>query len=478
MDHSTLNNMQTPTNAIVKTEKESFSSVFKSLHQRQKTFFASNKTKDISFRKKQLTLLQNVLREHEKEMEAAIYKDFCKSSFEVYATEIAILHAEIKTALKKLNRWAKPKRAKTNLANLPASSKIYPEPLGNCFIIGAWNYPFNLSIGPAIAAIAAGNTVVLKPSELPQHSAKIMAKMINENFEADYFHVVEGSVAETTALLDLKWDKIFFTGSTNVGRIVYQAAAKHLTPVTLELGGKSPTIILADTNLKMTVKRIVWAKFTNAGQTCIAPDYLYVHHDIKAAFIKALLEEINLRYSEQNEDYSNIINQRHFDRLQKLIDPSKVIYGGETNPENNTIRPTVMDNVTWEDAVMGEEIFGPILPILYFTAIEEVIAAIKERPKPLSLYLYTKNKKTCAKVLQEVSFGGGAINDSIMHISNPHLPFGGVGESGMGNYHDEAGFKAFSHYKSILKKPFWLEPDVKYPPYTSFKRKLLKFLLE
>lgn len=446
--------------------------------QSQKTFFNSHKTKDLNFRKTQLKKLKNLIKKHENQLYEAIYKDFGKSEFETFGTEISFIYKDIDYYLKNLNSLAKPKKVKTNIVNQLGSSKIYREPLGNCLVIGAWNYPYQLTLTPVVAAIAAGNTCIIKPSELPENTMKVMAQLINENFDSAFLYVVEGGVEETTEILKLKFDKIFFTGSPRVGKIVYQAAAEQLTPVTLELGGKSPAFITENADLEVAARRIVWGKFINAGQTCIAPDYLYVQENVKSKFIEILLSEIKKRnYHENAEHFCKIINQRNFDRLEKLINREKLIFGGETNREKRYISPTVLDHVTWEDAVMQEEIFGPILPILTYKNLDEAIEKVIEGEKPLSAYIFSNNAKEQTKILEKLSFGGGCINDTLMHISNHHLPFGGVGNSGLGNYHGKFGFDAFSHQKAILDKSIYLEPELKYPPYTDGKLKILKKLL-
>ena len=450
----------------------------KTVFQNQKNFFNSNKTKSIDFRKQQLKKLKKLLKENEDVLFEAIYRDFKKAKFETYTTELSLLYSEIETALSQLNSWSKKKRVRTNFANFPAKSYIIPEPLGVVLVIGAWNYPYQLAIAPAIAALTAGNTVILKPSEIAFHSSAIMAKIINESFDAAVFYVQEGGVRETTTLLELPFDKIFFTGSTAVGKIVYQAAAKNLTPVTLELGGKSPTFVCKDADLEMTAKRMVWAKFLNAGQTCIAPDYVLVEETIKTSFLKAIVRELKkTNYCIVNENYVQIINDRNFERLKKLIDPNKIYYGGKTDKTERLIYPTILDNCTFDDLVMQEEIFGPILPIISFTSLDEALAKVKEREKPLSCYVFTSSYAIQHKIENELSFGGGAINDAIMHISNDKMPFGGVGASGMGNYHGKFGFDTFSHFKSILNKPTWLEFNFKYSPYTEWKQKIIKMLL-
>ena len=446
--------------------------------QSQKTFFNSHKTKDLSFRKTQLKKLKNLIKKHENQLYEAIYKDFGKSEFETFGTEISFIYKDIDYYLKNLNSLAKPKKVKTNIVNQLGSSKIYREPLGNCLVIGAWNYPYQLTLTPVVAAIAAGNTCIIKPSELPENTMKAMAQLINENFDSAFLYVVEGGVEETTEILKLRFDKIFFTGSPRVGKIVYQAAAEHLTPVTLELGGKSPAFITENADLEVAARRIVWGKFINAGQTCIAPDYLYVQENIKSKFIEILLSEIKKRnYHENAEHFCKIINERNFDRLEKLINREKLIFGGETHREKRYISPTVLDHVTWEDAVMQEEIFGPILPILTYKNLDEAIQKVIEGEKPLSAYIFSNNAKEQTKILEKLSFGGGCINDTLMHISNHHLPFGGVGNSGLGNYHGKFGFDSFSHQKAILDKSIYLEPELKYPPYTDGKLKILKKLL-
>mgnify|MGYP000694575233 FL=1 len=446
--------------------------------QQQKTFFNSHATKDLDFRKAQLQKLKKVVKSNEKLLYDAIYQDFGKSEFETFGTEISFIYKDIDYYLKNLKSFAKPKNVLTNIVNQMGSSKIVFEPLGNCLVIGAWNYPYQLTLTPVIAAIAAGNTCMIKPSELPENTMKAMAKLINENFDPQFLYVVEGGVEETTAILKLRFDKIFFTGSPRVGKIVYKAAAEHLTPVTLELGGKSPAFVTEKADLNIAARRIVWGKFINAGQTCVAPDYLYVAENIKAKFLKVLIEEIKKRnYTDNVDHYCKIINERNFDRLEKMIDREKVVFGGETNREKRYISPTVLDNVTWDDAVMQEEIFGPILPILTYKNLETAMQTVVEGEKPLSAYLFSNDAKEQELFTEKLSFGGGCINDTLMHLSNDRLPFGGVGNSGIGHYHGKFGFIAFSHQKAILKKSNYLEPELKYPPYSDAKLNILKKLL-
>lgn len=450
----------------------------KNLIQSQRDFFNSNQTKNIDFRITQLLKLRKLLQANEQILNEAIYADFQKSAFDTYTNELSILYAEIDESVRKVKNWASRKRVATNLVNLPAKSFIMPEPLGVCLIIGAWNYPYQLSFGPAIAAIAAGNTVILKPSELPIRTSQVMAKMINENFDPAFFKVVEGGIPETNALLAERFDKIFFTGSVAVGKIVYQAAAKYLTPVTLELGGKSPAIITDAANLKLHVKRIIWAKFINAGQTCIAPDYILLPKSLEQEFLTLAKAEIaNEQFAVANDNYVQIINSKNLQRLANLLDPAKVFCGGGFNEQTRVFEPTIMQQVNFDDKIMQEEIFGPILPVITYENLDEAISEIKKREKPLSCYVFTSSTTLKNKIINELSFGSGAINECIMQITNSNMPFGGVGESGIGAYHGEFGFKTFSHFKSMLEKPSWFEPSLKYYPRTKFKFNLIKFLM-
>jgi len=407
--------------------------------------------------------------------------DFRKSEFETYETELAVLYGEINTAIKKIKTWSKPKKVKTNLANFPGRSYIFLEPYGNTLVIGAWNYPFLLSLSPLVSAIAAGNTVILKPSEISINSSHVMANLLNETFAAEYIHVFEGGVEISTALLDERWNYIFFTGSPQVGKIVYQAAAKNITPVTLELGGKSPAIVFEDANLKMAAKRICWGKFLNAGQTCIAPDYLLVSTKIKDNFLELLISEIKNNYGEnpsKSDAFTSIINNKNFERLRLLLNSGNIFYGGNIDKDDSFIAPTIICPTTFDDEIMQQEIFGPLLPIIEFESEEDFIPILKDREKPLALYVFTNLKTKYQKIIDELSFGGGVINDTVVHFANPMLPFGGVGNSGIGSYHGVDGFKTFSHKKSILKKGRWFDPFVKYPPYSDFKKKLLSWILE
>jgi len=447
----------------------------------QQIFFNSNSTKDVGLRIEILKKLKHVLKENEDKLYTAIYSDFKKSEFETYLTEISLIYKELNESIKNLKKWSKKKEVRTNLANFPSKSYIIAEPLGSVLIISAWNYPYQIALIPAISAISAGNTVVIKPSEIPNNTSKILAQIINSNFNSNHLSVIVGGVKTTTELLQQKWDKIFFTGSTNVGKVIYKAAAENLTPVTLELGGKSPTFIFRDCNIKLTARRIVWAKFLNAGQTCIAPDYLLVEKEIEVQLLEALKKQIELTFpisEDINENYVQIINKQHFQRLANLITIEKVFAGGEFDMKERIIYPTILHNINFEDLIMKEEIFGPLLPVISFDNLDDVISKVKKKEKPLALYIYGKNKKIINKILNEISFGGGAINDSLVHLSNPNLPFGGVGASGIGSYHSKAGFDTFTHYKSILHKSFLFEPSIKYLPFTKLKKRILKMLLE
>ena len=441
----------------------------------QKDFFNSQRTKDITFRKENLFKLKSLLKANERLIFEAIYKDFRKSEFDTFVNELNLIYLEIDFFLKNLNRLSRPKKVKTGIALLPGKSYIYSEPLGCTLIIGAWNYPYSLTLIPLVSSMAAGNTAMIKPSELPANTMRVMAELINTNFPSDYLYVVEGGVVETTEILKLPFDKIFFTGSPRVGRIVYEAAAKNLTPVTLELGGKSPVIVTNSANLEIAAKRIVWGKFLNGGQTCVAPDYLLVEESVKPELMELLKQKLEaFNYEDGAKHYVSIVNKRNFDRVLGLIDPLKVFYGGVYNEKTLYIQPTILDNVAWSDVVMQEEIFGPVLPVLSFTDFDAILGEITKKEKPLAAYLFTKNGQQKKKFLKTISFGGGCINDTVMHLTGDSLPFGGVGNSGIGNYHGEAGFISFSHQKSILDKSNWGEPNFKYPPYSEEKLKWIK----
>lgn len=447
----------------------------KELIDSQHSYFRAGNTLSYHFRIAQLKSLEKALKEAEPEFYAASIADFGKSEFDTYSSELALLYADIREAIKKLRYWMAPENVRTNLLNFPAKSEVIKEPLGVSLVIGAWNYPYLLSLGPVIAAIAAGCTAVIKPSELTANSSKAMADMIERHFNPAYLAVVEGGVPETTELLAQRFDKIFFTGSPRVGKIVYQAAARHLTPVTLELGGKSPAIIAPSAHLGMAIKRTVWGKFLNAGQTCIAPDYLLVHRSIADKVVAGILAEIEReQFRLNNNNYPRIIDRTHYERLMSLIDQEQVRCGGTGIPDERIILPTVLYPANWEQAAMQEEIFGPILPILVYDDFDSIIDKIKAGERPLSAYLFSKKKAERKQFLDQLHFGGGGVNEAVMHITNPNLPFGGTGSSGVGNYHGKAGFDAFSHQKSVLSKPSWFELPLKYAPRSSVKLNWVK----
>lgn len=445
---------------------------------RQRAFFKTGQTKEINFRRTQLQRLQQAILDHQDAIVAAVNADLGRPAYEAYF-EMASL-GEIKKASQNLKTWTKPHRVKTSIDQFPSSAWIQPEPLGVVLIIGPWNYPFSLLISPLVGAIAAGNCAILKPSEHAPQTSKVIADIIQASFPAEYIAVTEGGVETSQQLLAEKFDHIFFTGGTAIGKIIMAAAAKHLTPVTLELGGKSPCIVDAEVDLKTTAKRIVWGKFINTGQTCIAPDYLLVDQRIKQSLLELLKENIQAFYGTHpatSKDYGRIITPHHFARLAHLIDPAKVVIGGQTDPDQKYIAPTILTDVTWEDAVMQEEIFGPLLPVLTYDHLDQALEQINARPKPLALYFFSKDKTKQQQVLNTTSSGGVCINDTVMQVGIADLPFGGVGDSGMGNYHGQASFKTFSHYKSVLKKGLWLDLDWRYAPYTEKKLQQIKRII-
>lgn len=435
-----------------------------------KAFFNTHKTKNLKFRKQQLKLLSKNIKNHENELLDALYKDLGKSKVEAYATEIGMLLKSIKLMRKELKNWSKTKQTDTPLYLFPTKSYIKKEPYGTVLIIGPFNYPVQLIFEPLIGAIAAGNTAIVKPSELTPHVAIVIKDIIEDTFDEAYVSVVEGGIEETQTLLSLPFDYMFFTGSEKVGKIVYEAAARKLIPVTLELGGKSPVIVDDTANIKVASERISFGKFTNAGQTCVAPDYILVQRKVKNDLIKALKKTITEFYGENIEkspDFGRIVNQKHFNRLNDLIQIHKdnVVFGGNSSKEDLYIEPTLLDNITNDNKIMKEEIFGPILPIITYDNFDEVLEIIQSKSKPLSLYLFSEDENMTHRVVEELSFGGGAINDTLMHLANPNLPFGGVGSSGIGQYHGKYSFDTFSHMKSYTFKSTRLESSLFFPPY-------------
>ncbi|MCJ8278760.1 MAG: aldehyde dehydrogenase [Rivularia sp. ALOHA_DT_140] len=445
--------------------------MFNEVIQQQRDFFQTSKTKDISFRIQQLKTLKQAITDNEVEIFDSLKADLNKPLVESFTGEIVLVVKEIEYAIKHIKNWNKSKRIQIPWQFLPASAKVYPEPLGVVLIIGAWNYPFQLVIAPLIGAIAAGNCAILKPSEIASHTSNLITGIFNKYFDKSYLAVIEGGVETNQSLLAEKFDYIFFTGGNAVGKIVMEAAAKHLTPITLELGGKSPCIVDSNVDIKVAARRIIWGKFFNAGQSCIATDYLLVDKKIKNILLDEIKKCLHEFYGEnpaKNLDYARIINHKQFDRLVnylKELEDEKIIVGGETISDQLYIAPTVIDNPTWEDAVLKEEIFGPILPVIEFSDITEAINIVNSQPKPLALYLFSQNKNLQKRILQETSFGGGCINYTMIHYAVPSLQFGGTGNSGIGSYHGKAGFETFSHYKSILKKPNFPDIPLLYPPY-------------
>jgi aldehyde dehydrogenase (NAD+) len=451
-----------------------------SIVKKQKTYFKSGATKSVEFRIHQLKTLKKLLTEHEAELVSAVYSDFKKPEFETYATELGILHDEITFAIKNLKKWAKPRRVSGAMINFPSTNYTLAEPYGCVLIIAPWNYPIQLALLPLVGALAAGNTVVIKPSEITEHTSSALKKIIEKWFKEEYIAVMEGGAEVNQQLLAQNFDYIFFTGSTRVAQIVMQAAAKNLTPVTLELGGKSPCIVDETADLKVAARRIAWGKFLNAGQTCVAPDYLLVQANIKQAFLKHFKAAVQRFYGDnpqESPDYPRIVNQQHFNRLAALLNDGTVFHGGQTDAEERYIEPTVLIDVLPDSQIMQEEIFGPILPVFTFDDIPQALRMVEKYPKPLSFYIFTNNHEMEEKFIRSCSFGGGVVNDVVTHLGNHHLPFGGVGASGMGSYHGKHSFDTFSHIKSIMKKSFWLDIPFRYAPYKG-KLKWIKKILK
>ncbi|MGU8346567.1 aldehyde dehydrogenase [Clostridium perfringens] len=437
---------------------------------KQREYFSTGETKDISFRIEKLKKLRDVLKSEEEKIFEALKKDLMKSSFESYVTEVAMVYDEINMHIKNIKKWSKKRRVKTPLVQFPAKSFIQLEPYGVVLIIGPFNYPFMLTMDPLIGAIAAGNTAVIKPSESAPETSKILKEILEKVFDEKYvLHVnPERGKEVVEELLKEKFDYIFFTGSATVGKIVMKAASQYLTPVTLELGGKSPCIIDKDCKLELAARRIVWGKLLNSGQTCVAPDYLYVHKDIEEEFIKKLEEEIKNQFGDnplESKDYSKMVNEREFNRVLSYIDKEKLVFGGNYNRKTFQIEPTILKNVTWNDPVMEREIFGPIFPILPFENLDEVIRLVNSKDKPLAIYYFSEDKNKIEKVLNSTSSGGVTINDTLVHVSSSYLPFGGVGNSGMGEYHGKYSFDLFSNKKGVMNRKTFLDLKIRYAPF-------------
>ena len=447
----------------------------------QKTFFARGTTLPIPFRLQSLRRLRDAIKQRETDIFRALSQDLGKSGSESYMCEVGLVYSEITYLLRHLPALAKERRVPTPLAQFPSRSYVKPVPYGTVLIMSPWNYPFLLTMDPLVDALAAGNTAILKPSAYSPHTSRVIEELIAQCFQPAHAAVVTGGREENQQLLNQRFDHIFFTGSPAVGRQVMEQAARHLTPVTLELGGKSPCIVDESAKLPLAAKRIVFGKFLNCGQTCVAPDYILCHESVHDQLLAAITQEITAQFGPaplDNGDYGKIINQKHFDRLAALMDREKVVWGGAVQPEALRIEPTVLDGVAWEDPIMAEEIFGPLLPILTYRDLEEALARINARPHPLALYLFSQDKVRIRAVTARCPFGGGCVNDTVIHLATSHMGFGGVGESGMGAYHGKAGFEAFSHQKSIVDKKTWLDLPMRYQPYRPFSDRLIRKFLK
>jgi len=455
----------------------------KDIFNKQKQFFDSQETKPYKFRKEQLKKLKQIIENHEAEIVEALQKDFSKPPFETFVTEIGQIYEEINFALKNLSTWMRPKNAGTPLLYFPSSSRVYYQPKGVCLIIGPWNYPFNLLFAPLVAAISAGNTCMLKPPEETPHISLLIEKMIQDNFDEAYIAVImgEGKTVVPEMIENLDLNHVFFTGSVPVGRIIAKMAAEKLTPTTLELGGKSPCIIDKSANLSVAADRITFSKFVNAGQTCVAPDYLLVHESIKSEFLDELKASIMSFYGIspiESEHLAQIVNESRYSTLKEFLSEGNTIFGGAFDDKKRKIEPTLITDVKEEDKLFQEEIFGPITPVFFYNKDEEAKEIIGKNPNPLALYIYTKNKAVEKKYINEIPFGGGCVNNGLLHLGNPEIPFGGIGNSGQGNYHGKAGFMTFSHEKSILKTGTWFDLKKKYPPYKDSMLQIIKKMMK
>ena len=453
----------------------------KDLVTRQRKYFQTGATLPVSVRVDALKRLYGVISGCEKEIHTALKRDLGKSGFESYMCETGLVLEEISYMLKHIHRFAREKNVRTPLAQFHSRSFKKPSPYGVTLIMSPWNYPFMLTLSPLVDALAAGNTAVVKPSAYSPHTSDVILQILSQCFDPEYVAVVTGGRAENTCLLREHFDYIFFTGSQSVGKEVMRNAAEHLTPVTLELGGKSPCIVDKSANIKLAARRIVFGKYLNCGQTCVAPDYIYCHRSVKDRLVKEVQKQIQKQYGKQplrNPNYGKIINEKHFNRLLGLIDKNKTVHGGGSDRHALRIEPTVLDNVTFADAVMQEEIFGPIMPILIFDNLDEAIRNINAMPHPLALYLFTSDKAAAKKVTSRCGFGGGCINDTIIHLATTEMGFGGFSESGMGSYHGKVGFDTFSHYKSIVDKKTWIDLPMRYQPYRKLHEKMIRFFLK
>ena len=451
------------------------------LAEAQRQFFNTGATLPVAFRKQALVRLRQTILQYQEEIIEALQADLCKSPYESFMCEIGLVLQELRFMLKHIQKFARDQKVRTSLTNFASASFIRPSPYGTVLVMSPWNYPFLLSVEPLIDAVAAGNTVVLKPSAYAEKTAKIIQKIIQAAFAPEHAAVVLGGRAENTALLETRFDYIFFTGSKSVGKEVMTRAAAHLTPVTLELGGKSPCIVEKSANIALSARRIVFGKFLNCGQTCVAPDYILCDEAIREELIGALQFEINRQFGESalnNPAYGRIVNQKHFDRLLSLIDPEKAVIGGRSDPQSLKIEPTVLSGVDWQDDVMQDEIFGPLLPVLTYRDYDDALLLVSQRAAPLALYIFSENRSRIQQALTRCRFGGGCVNDTVAHLISAEMPFGGVGESGMGAYHGKAGFDTFTHQKSIVNKKTWVDLPLRYQPYQAKYERFLQKILK
>ena len=446
----------------------------------QKEFFNTGKTKEVNFRLTNLKKLKQLVLTYQNRLNEALWADLHKPKFEAYAGEVGFVLQEINIQIRGIRKWSKPKRVRSPLLHFISSSFIYPEPYGRVLIFSPWNFPFQLAFTPLVGAMSAGNCIVLKPSQHTPNTSSVMEDIIGQNFNSDYIAFFRGGRDINHALLEEKYDYIFFTGSSRVGKTIMETASRNLTPVSLELGGKNPCIVHADAPIKMAAKRFTWGKFFNAGQSCIAPDYLLIHKEIKDQFLDQVIQNIQRFYGDDpklSNDFLRIVNRSNTERLQEMMASGRILTGGNVSLEENYIAPTIIDNVLPDDPIMQNEVFGPVLPVLSYSNIDEAIDIITRKPKPLTFYLFTTNRALQKRLLKQISFGCASLNETVKHYINPNLPFGGVGESGMGRYHGKKSFETFTNYKSVLRKTTLFDFPIRYPPYTNRKLSLIKRLI-
>ena len=450
----------------------------KNIIKNQRDFFNTNTTKSVEYRLQMLQRLKKIINANEEKILSALYNDLSKSKSEAYMSEVAMVYAELDEALKKVREWSRPQRARGTIGTFPAKNYVFSEPYGIVLIMSPWNYPFNLAIAPLIAAISAGNCAVIKCSKESKYTSNLIKEIINNTFDKKYIYCVDSDI-EYNDVIYQKYDYIFFTGSSRVGKIIMRAASENLTPVSLELGGKCPCIVDESANIKIAAKRIVWGKLLNAGQTCVSVDYVAVHNGVKEKLIKCILKEIKSRYHDalNSNTYPRIINEHHYKRLLNLIKVEKNIIGGRADEFSRKIEPTVLPEADFEDEIMKEEIFGPVLPIIEYDDIKKLIRTIKEREKPLACYVFTEYEKTARHIIKSISYGGGCVNDVVLQVSNHYMPFGGVGNSGIGSYHGKYGFDTFSHKKSVVWNETMLDLPIRYAPFNLLKFRMLKYIL-